>query len=112
MEIYITNSKNESRRICTTNELDYTWANDFKLGHTHKYCGRRFLGECSGKDFGDGFKIQLDLTTPWYQFGLKDYLCLDHIRHTNDVSQTQESVSHGWGLPEENNATGIFTKFM
>ena len=111
MEIYVPDGANETTKLCTTNVLDYSYTDDWQTGKISRYCGSKFLGECLGKDIGDGFIVVLRLKTPFYRFGQKDYLCLEWIKHVKEGLSPHQSISHGWSM-DTKDPDSIYTNFV
>ena len=93
------------RRICTTNSLDKPWENDWQYSKLHKYCGKKYLGECSGKIFGNAFKVYV-AGMSLSGFEKLDKLCLDSIVHNNVFNGSSVSSSKGWIIFDTNVSPG------
>ena len=103
MEIYQNIGPNRTK-VCKTNSLDMNLVNDWKVGTIAKYCGKKFMGECSGKNFGENFEVNLVMSN-WllHNFNQRDELCLEEIKHFQKGSNIHFSISKGWsketGMP-------------
>ena len=81
-------SKN-GKYICKTNELDHSMYNDYMDGAKEEYCGKRFLGECMGKDIGPDSMVTGDINPSWWQlgFGTERHLCIRSVTFTSEKTQ-------------------------